>query len=54
MHRPTRQFKHLIEKVAAKDAIAEAINHKKPGRRTKRWRKWVEAYRPLSTDTAQG
>jgi hypothetical protein len=43
MHRPTRQHAHLAEKIAAK----ETRSHKKPGKRTKRWKKWAEQHKPL-------
>jgi hypothetical protein len=42
MNRPERQRNHLLEKVALK----ETRSHKKPGKRTKRWRKWLEAHKP--------
>jgi hypothetical protein len=45
MNRPTHKFDSLIEKIAEK----ESRSHKKPGKRTKRWRKWVAAYKPLTT-----
>jgi hypothetical protein len=44
MHRPTRQHQHLLQKIATKDARS----HKKPGRRTKKWRKWAAQYAPLA------
>jgi hypothetical protein len=43
MDRPKRQLAHLTEKVALK----ESRSLKKPGKRTKRWRKWVERYKAL-------
>jgi hypothetical protein len=43
MHRPTRQHKHLVEKIATKTARSP----RKPGRRTKRWKKWTESYKGL-------
>jgi hypothetical protein len=45
MNRPTHKFENLLEKIAEK----ESRSHKKPGKRTKRWRKWVSAYKPLTT-----
>ena len=45
MSRPARQHAHLVEKVAAK----ESVSLKKPGKRTKRWKKWVEHYKALVT-----
>ncbi len=48
MNRPTRKWNHLVEKVARK----EAVSLKKPGTRTKRWRKWVAAYKDLATSSA--
>jgi hypothetical protein len=43
MHRPTRQRATLLEKVAAKQARS---HKKKTGKRTKRWKKWIEQYKP--------
>jgi len=43
MSRPTRQREHLIEKVAAKATLS---HKKKAGKRTKRWKKWIEQYKP--------
>ena len=43
MNRPTRQHTHLTEKVASK----KSISLRKPGKRTKRWQKWLEKYKPL-------
>jgi hypothetical protein len=43
MHRPTRQRASLLEKVAAKQARS---HKKKTGKRTKRWKKWLEQYKP--------
>lgn len=40
MNRPVRQHKHLLEKIASK----ETASHKKPGKKTKRWRKFAAAY----------
>ena len=48
MERPKRQYKLLEEKVALK----QSVSHKKPGKRTKRWRKWLERYKPLTEGTA--
>lgn len=44
MNRPTRKHRHLSEKIAAK----EAISLKKPGKKTKRWRKFATAYEALN------
>lgn len=41
MNRPTRQLNNLLEKVAAKETRSD----KKPGKRAKRWRKWIESYK---------
>lgn len=46
MHRPTRQHQHLVQKVAQKQALS-AARSRKPGRKTKRWNKWVAQYAPL-------
>lgn len=43
VNRPARKHAHLAEKVAEK----QSRSHKKPGKRTKRWRKWLESYQPL-------
>ena len=45
MNRPTRQRNHLIEKVAAKVSREKG---QKAGKRTKRWRKWIESYKALT------
>jgi hypothetical protein len=45
--RPEHQRAHLLEKISLK----QSISLKKPGKRTKRWKKWAEKYKP--TDTAQ-
>lgn len=39
MNRPSRKLAHLLEKVARK----ESISRKKPGKRTKTWRKFAAA-----------
>jgi hypothetical protein len=44
MYRPERQRNNLVQKVAEK----ESRSHKKPGRRTKRWRKWLERYKGIA------
>jgi hypothetical protein len=41
MNRPTRQRTTLLEKIKLK----ETRSLKKPGKRTKRWRKWAEKYK---------
>jgi hypothetical protein len=49
MNRPTRQHKHLLEKIADKEARAQSVQ-RKPGKRTKRWRKWAENYKALAAE----
>lgn len=39
--RPERKRTHLLEKIELK----KTISLKKPGRRTKRWKKWAEKYK---------
>ncbi|WP_437670540.1 hypothetical protein [Sorangium sp. So ce131] len=46
MHRPTRQHQHLTEKLAQKQQRS-AQSSRKPGRKTKRWGKWLTQYAPL-------
>jgi hypothetical protein len=46
MNRPTRQRTHLLEKIQSK----ESRSLKKPGKRTKRWRKWAEAHKPVVSE----
>ncbi|AUX24574.1 uncharacterized protein SOCEGT47_051120 [Sorangium cellulosum] len=46
MHRPTRQHQHLTIKVAQKQERS-ARSSRKPGRKTKRWNKWLTEYAPL-------
>jgi len=41
MDRPARQRTHLLEKIKLK----ESRSLKKPGKRTKRWRKWADKYK---------
>ena len=48
MNRPSRQHNHLVEKVSLK----ESRSLKKPGKRTKRWRKWIERYKELAGKAA--
>ncbi len=43
MNRPTRQLNHLREKIKLK----ETVSLKKPGKKTKRWRKFAETYKAL-------
>ena len=43
MSRPARKLKNLDEKIANKSARKRA-----PGKKTKRWKKAAEAYRPLT------
>ena len=40
MNRPSRKLAHLLEKVARK----ESISRKKPGKRTKAWRKFAAVH----------
>ena len=47
MNRPERQRTHVLEKIALK----QSISLKKPGKRTNRWKKWAEKYKPA--DAAQ-
>jgi hypothetical protein len=44
MNRPTRKLAHLVEKVSLK----QARSPNKAGRRTKRWKKWIETYKALA------
>lgn len=46
MNRPTRKRTHLLEKISLK----ESQSHKKPGKRTKRWRKAAEAHKAIATE----
>ena len=43
MPRPDRQRAHLIEKVTVKEAKS---HKKKTGKKTKRWKKWIDRYKP--------
>ena len=43
MNRPERQRASLLEKLATKEARS---HKKKTGKRTKRWKKWLERYKP--------
>jgi hypothetical protein len=42
VNRPERQRTHLLQKISLKETIAL----KKPGKRTKRWKKWADKYKP--------
>lgn len=42
MHRPTRQHKHLLEKIEEKKARS-----RKRGKKAKRLAKWAEEYKDL-------
>lgn len=42
VNRPERKRTHLLEKIALK----QSISLKKPGRRTKRWKKWAAHHAP--------
>jgi len=44
MNRPTRKRTHLLEKISLK----ETRSHKKPGKRTKRWKKFAEGYKAIT------
>lgn len=44
MHRPTRQLKNVEEKLATKTARSKG----KVGKKAKRWKKSVEAYKALA------
>jgi len=46
--RPERKRTHLLEKIASKQTIAL----KKPGKKTKRWKKAAEQYKPAETAQA--
>lgn len=41
--RPERQLTHLLEKISLK----QSISIKKPGKRTKRWKKSAEKYKAV-------
>jgi hypothetical protein len=47
MDRPKRQHAHLAEKIGEK----KSRSHKKPGKRAKRWTKWLTHYQPLVDGT---
>jgi hypothetical protein len=47
MHRPTRQHNDLTAKLERK-----LTQSKKPGKKAKRWKKWIESYAKLNQDTA--
>ncbi len=42
VNRPERQRAHILEKISLK----QSISLKKPGKRTKRWKKWADKYKP--------
>ncbi|WP_437792138.1 hypothetical protein [Sorangium sp. So ce693] len=46
MHRPTRQHQHLTLKVTQKQERS-AQSSRKPGRKHKRWGKFLTQYAPL-------
>ncbi len=46
MYRPTRQHQHLTLKVAQKQERS-AQSSRKPGRKTKRWSKFLAQYAPV-------
>jgi hypothetical protein len=48
VNRPDRQRAHLLEKISLK----QSISLKKPGKRTKRWKKWADKYKPAETAQA--
>lgn len=43
MNRPARKLKHLKEKIERRSSRA----HKKPGKRTRRMKKWAATYAAL-------
>ena len=47
MNRPTRKLANLAQKVSLK----QTRSGNKAGRRTKRWKKWIETYKPLASDS---
>jgi len=47
MHRPSRQHKHLLEKIARKESRSKAQN-RKGGKRLKAWRNWAKKYESLA------
>jgi len=47
MNRPARQRDHLIEKAAAKEARTQSSG-RKAGKRAKRWKKAIEAYKTVA------
>ena len=49
MPRPSRQLTNLSAKIAEK----ESRSHKKPGKRTKRWRKWLDRYKTIANPESQ-
>jgi hypothetical protein len=49
MHRPTRQHQNLVAKITLKKTRNQK---KKPGRKAKRWSKWIAAYAPLTAGAA--
>jgi hypothetical protein len=50
MSRPARKLKNLDEKIANKTALSkrEGEETSRVGKKTKRWKKAAEAYRPLT------
>lgn len=48
MNRPSRQRAHLLEKIARKQSRTPG----KPGKRTKAWLKWAEAYKAVAEGAA--
>jgi hypothetical protein len=48
MNRPDRQNTHLLEKIKLK----ESVSHKKPGKKTKRWRKFSAAHQAAAAPAA--
>ncbi|WP_437567260.1 hypothetical protein [Sorangium sp. So ce542] len=46
MHRPTRQHQHLTLKVTQKQERSSQSS-RKPGRKAKRWNKFLAQYAPL-------
>ncbi len=48
MHRPTRKHRHLASKTERKLARSRVI-----GKKSKRWKKWIDTYKVLNHDNQQ-
>lgn len=44
MYRPANKHQHLLRKIADK----QARSHKKPGKRSRRWKKWAETHKDIA------